>query len=1055
MRDIRDHDSRQLFWDSCIPADLYRVLFEEAVDGMFITDPSRRFVAANPQWLAMTGYSFQTLAAMSFFDMIPPEDLAQQPHLIDILRQDPTAVKECCLRRSDGSRLHVEVRGRMLPGDNMLGMVRDITERKRTEAVSEERGRELAALQALGVAVNSSLSLEQVSTAALQGMLTAVQPDLAFLFLREGDTLRLQEVAPPEARQRLGAVPEHRVGECLCGLTVREGKPLYSLDIHQDNRCTWDECKNAGIRSFASLPMRIGKDIIGVIGLASLTDRDFEAQAGFLETLAHQVSLALANARLYQSAQGELAERKQAEESLRRIEWMLSKDLPSADSRQHLEPTFAPAYGDLLQLNTCRVILDAVGRTMLTDIVSDCLSLLDTAVAVHEKNGDYALGIFSSGWCRFMNLASHRLCNTEDNREALRCGRWLCHESCWNKASSPAIAGDGPIDIECTGGLHLYAVPIQAGGEVVGSINLGYGDPPRDPATLLKLADTYGVSVEELSEQAGAYESRPPYIVELAKRRLEVSARLIGEIVQRRKMATILRESEKRWRAIFERSPVGILLLDSQSLVLDCNERFADIFGVARERYIGIKLFDKIPIGPIRQNLLNSLAGQGIYHFDGAHTSIFSGKEVYLDIVSEKIAEDLHIVVMADITEQRQAALAQEKLQAQLLQAQKMESVGRLAGGVAHDFNNMLTAILGHAQLGLEHCRPSEPIHADLKVIENAAHRSADLVRQLLAFARKQPVTPKVLDLNDCVAGLLKMLARLIGEDIDLVWKPGAELWPIKMDPSQIDQLLANLCVNARDAIDGVGKVTIESKNIIFDADYCAVHPGFIRGEYVLLAVSDDGCGIDKEILEHIFEPFFTTKAVGKGTGLGLATVFGMVKQNEGFINVYSEPGSGSTFKIYLPRYAAAAVQAKAEKEAEIPKGSGELVLLVEDEAVILNVGRAMLERLGYTVLAAASPREALRETRAHAEEIQLLITDVIMPEMNGRDLAKILIGIKPELKCLFTSGYTADVIAHHGVLDADIHFIQKPFSFMDLAVKVRELLPGRPKTGKDLPEKG
>ena len=397
--------------------------------------------------------------------------------------------------------------------------------------------------------------------------------------------------------------------------------------------------------------------------------------------------------------------------------------------------------------------------------------------------------------------------------------------------------------------------------------------------------------------------------------------------------------------------------------------------------------------------------------------------------------------VMQNITERVRAEKDKDALQAQLLEAQKMESVGRLAGGVAHDFNNMLSAILGHAELAMMHISPSERIYADLKAIEKSAFRSAELVRQLLAFARRQTVTPKVLDLNGRVTSMLNMLQRLIGEDIDLVWMPGAGLWWIKIDPSQIDQLLANLCVNARDAIPGVGKVTIKTENSEFDEAYCAVHTGFICGEYVMLAVSDDGSGMSKEVLDHLFEPFFTTKEVGKGTGLGLATVYGIVKQNEGFINVYSEPGNGSTFKIYLPRFAEEVLNPDAADVAETPKGRGETVLLVEDETVILTVVEAMLEELGYTVLTASTPGEALREAKAHGAEIKLLITDVVMPEMNGRDLVKVIGDITPGLKYLFTSGYTADVIAPRGVLDEDVHFLQKPFSLKDLAAKVHEVL--------------
>jgi CheY-like chemotaxis protein len=298
-----------------------------------------------------------------------------------------------------------------------------------------------------------------------------------------------------------------------------------------------------------------------------------------------------------------------------------------------------------------------------------------------------------------------------------------------------------------------------------------------------------------------------------------------------------------------------------------------------------------------------------------------------------------------------------------------------------------------------------------------------------------------VLDLNDTVAGMLKMLRRLIGEDIDLAWMPGAALWPVKIDPSQVNQILANLCVNARDAIAGVGMVTIETGNVTLDEAYCADHTGFVPGKYVMLAVSDNGHGMEKDVLDRLFEPFFTTKGVGQGTGLGLATVYGIVKQNKGFINVYSEPEKGTTFKIYLPRFAREAVEPQAAHAVKMPQSRGEMVLLVEDEAAILNMGKAMLERLGYTVLTAGTPGEALRLAEAHAKEIHLLITDVVMPELNGRDLAARIAAIKPDLKCLFMSGYTANVIAHCGVLDDGVHFLQKPFSMQDLAARVREAL--------------
>jgi len=297
------------------------------------------------------------------------------------------------------------------------------------------------------------------------------------------------------------------------------------------------------------------------------------------------------------------------------------------------------------------------------------------------------------------------------------------------------------------------------------------------------------------------------------------------------------------------------------------------------------------------------------------------------------------------------------------------------------------------------------------------------------------------LNLNANVESTLKMLRRLMGEDIDLAWLPETNLWSVKMDPSQIDQILANLSVNARDAIDGVGKVTIETANMVFDAAYCSEHKGFVPGQFVMLAVSDNGCGMDKEILDKIFEPFFTTKDVDKGTGLGLSMVYGIVKQNNGFINVYSEPGKGTTIKIYLPRHEGKMLEIQGESTANIPQGSGETILLVEDDLSILNLTEKILNSLNYEVLATDTCKGAMTLAQEHADGIHLLVTDVIMPEMNGRELSERLKSLYPDLKCMFMSGYTANAIAHHGVLDEGVSFIQKPFSKRDLAAIVRKIL--------------
>ncbi len=397
-----------------------------------------------------------------------------------------------------------------------------------------------------------------------------------------------------------------------------------------------------------------------------------------------------------------------------------------------------------------------------------------------------------------------------------------------------------------------------------------------------------------------------------------------------------------------------------------------------------------------------------------------------------------------DITEQKHAEAERENLQAQLLHARKMESVGRLAGGIAHDFNNMLAVIIGHADLLLVDTPLDDPRREDLEEILRAANRSADLTRQLLGFARKQLIAPKVLDPNRTIEGMLQMLRRLIGEHIDLVWQPAQDLWPVLMDPGQVDQVLVNLCVNARDAIADSGTVLIETLNAVLDEAYCRSHAGFVPGDYAVLAVTDDGCGIIEGHLDRVFEPFFTTKEVGQGTGMGLATVYGIVKQNNGFVNVYSEPGEGTTFKVYLPRHHGE-TEAAPSTCGKRPRGNGETVLLVEDEPGVLAMISAMLRQLGYTVIAADRPDEALERAAENAGDIHLLLTDVVLPQMSGKELARRVAEHCPDIRVLYASGYTANAIANKGVLDASCHFIQKPFNTNELALMVREALEAAP----------
>jgi two-component system cell cycle sensor histidine kinase/response regulator CckA len=507
---------------------------------------------------------------------------------------------------------------------------------------------------------------------------------------------------------------------------------------------------------------------------------------------------------------------------------------------------------------------------------------------------------------------------------------------------------------------------------------------------------------------------------------------------EQRQAERALAESEAKMRCILDSVDEGFIVIDQGYRILSANKAFCNQAGLNEGQVIG-RLCHEVSHQETRPCFESGeeCPAQRTFETGKVHIAFHthqesSGAEQYVELKSYPVMDASGsitsvIETLNDVTEKR-------KLQEQLTQSQKMESVARLAGGVAHDFNNMLGVIIGHAEMAMGQINPSQPLFNSLREIRTAAERSAALTRQLLAFARKQTAAPRVLDLNETVEGMLKMLRPLIGEDIDLAWRPGDGVGAVKMDPSQIDQILANLCVNARDAIAGVGRISIETGMIAFDSGYCAYHPEIVPGEYVSLTVSDGGCGMDHE-------PFFTTKEIGKGTGLGLAMVYGIVKQNDGFINVYSEPGRGAIFKLYLPRHTTGTVMVQQQIQEAPAFGGQETILLVEDEPSILDIAKQMLETFGYRVLSASTPGEAIRLAKAHGEEIRLLIVDVIMPEMNGRDLSKHLVALYPQMACLYISGYSGDVIAHHGLLEEGVHFIQKPFSMQDLAAKVRQAL--------------
>jgi PAS domain S-box-containing protein len=511
-----------------------------------------------------------------------------------------------------------------------------------------------------------------------------------------------------------------------------------------------------------------------------------------------------------------------------------------------------------------------------------------------------------------------------------------------------------------------------------------------------------------------------------------------------------LKDSEDNYRGIFENSINGILQTTLDGQILNANPAMARMLNCDSTEQLFASYKDvenQLYVDPDnRRKLISLLLEKGSVHdmevqfYRRDHETIWVSISAFL--VRDSAGNPIRLEgLISDISDRKQAEHEREALFEQLVQAQKLDAVGQLAGGVAHDFNNMLAVILGHTQLALLKIKPSEPFYKPFTEIQNAAEHSANLTRQLLAFARKQTVAPKIVDINQTLHGTFNLLRRLISEDIEITLNPANKIWPIFIDPDQVGQILTNLCLNARDAIDGNGRITIETHNIYFDTAYCANFPDYLPGEYVCLAVSDTGSGIDKAAQEHIFEPFFTTKEVTKGTGLGLSTVYGIVKQNNAFINLYSEPGQGSTFRIYFPRHVGTAQTVTTLPSTESLSVNMGMVLVVEDEPRLLNISREILEELDCQVLTAGSSAEAIEIAEDMSYNIDLLITDVIMPEMNGRELASRITKTRPDIRCIFMSGYTADIIAHKGVLDIGINFIQKPFSVQDLAAKINEVM--------------
>ncbi len=562
------------------------------------------------------------------------------------------------------------------------------------------------------------------------------------------------------------------------------------------------------------------------------------------------------------------------------------------------------------------------------------------------------------------------------------------------------------------GGLHCHAsIPLWVGQRKLGVMNLaGQGEGVFEEdvlATLHGLGNQVGVALDR--------------------------ARLLTQLEGR------VRLSEEKYHHLMESAGDAILIHDLDLKILEANHQAEILFGRPRSELVGRSPVEFIAQDQrgMEQGWRAKLLKEGSLRIHEVCHERPGGEQVWCDVSATLVTvgeELLAFAIVRDVTERN-------RLEQQFHQAQKMEAIGRLAGGVAHDFNNLLTVISGYANFLKEGVKQDPRLVSHVHEIEKASDRATTLVRQLLAFSRKQIVRPKVLDLNGVVSDMENMLRRLIGEDVKLVTSLAPDLWSVETDPAQIDQIIMNLAVNARDAMPDGGSLTVETVNVEIGEEVSRLHLGKTPGPHVLLAVSDTGTGMDERTQAHMFEPFFTTKEEGKGTGLGLATVYGIVKQNRGSIFVYSEPGHGTTFKVYLPRAKGAAMPVAAASASPTVQGGSETVLVVEDNPQVRAFLCGALQAHGYRVLEAGRPSVAVALCEREAGGIDFMVTDVVMPEMSGHRLAQRLKTLCPKMKVLYVSGYTDDAIVRHGVLEPGLHFLQKPFSSEALAHRVREVL--------------
>ncbi|MBK6712620.1 MAG: PAS domain S-box protein [Chloroflexi bacterium] len=1045
----------------------YRTLVESMRDGGLTLTAEGVILYANGRFAEMLKTPLHELIGSPIAAWMPPD--SQEILAVMLNGGNPKRGEELSFAARDETTVPVYLSIERLAVADSLNhfclVATDLTERKRTEQIMAARLRllQFAAMHPLKELLQSTLDELEILTGSRIGFYHFLDADQETLLLQTWSTRTLQEICQAEGDGLHYNISEAGVWvDCIW-----ERRPIIHNDYASLPHRTSLPEGHAGVTRELVVPVFRDGRIVAILGVGNKPENYTQHDVESVSSLADLV--------------WDIAELKQAEENLRQSEGLLrliADNLPA-----YTAYVSAP---DLCYRFVNRQYEDALQRPR-EEIVGQPVSKV-----LSQANFEFA-------WPYIERALNGEACSYENVFSLANGQRWLQVNYVPNLDQTGKVNGLVLLNYDITerkqavealtASQELYRLLAENSTDAVTLIdvagNVVYASPSStrrlgyDENDLLQL-DTPGilefihpedrgrigaeiVRGRQLKLPISRYEYRMrakdgTYIwaEDILRREFDENGEFVRTIVssrditERKQAEEALRQSARQNATILATAMHGFWQVDPDTAkIIEVNEAYCRMSGYSREelRQMTIAQLEALEHTEDVAGHIEQIKNDTALHFETMHRRK-DGSTFHVEISAQYLADMGTIFAfLQDISERKQREAEHDRFQAQLAQAQKMETVGRLAGGIAHDFNNLLAVMMLRTEMALQATDPATLLHRNLTEIYTTAQHSAELVRKLLGFARKQMVSPKVLNVNAAVESTLPMLKNLLSEEIKLVWRPDRQVWPVRIDPTQIDQILVNLCVNARDAIQGVGMFMIGTENIaLADSIVAANGSTMPPGDYVMLTVSDTGSGIEKDLLAHIFEPFFTTKEIGKGTGLGLSVVDGIVQQNGGQVQVYSTPNLGTTFKVYLPRFADPVQVAEEERPSPPPlQSKGETVLLVEDEAAVLQMAADALRYLGYKVITAVTPDEAIYQMGNYAGTIDLLMTDIILPVMNGRELAERIIAIQPDIKILYVSGYPADFIAHRGVLEGGVHFLQKPFSLQKLASSLKEALVGTP----------